>query len=62
MVENKSTAEFFSKIFKACGPITTPDIISPIMLGIFNRRNNIGANNMMARISEKISTGLCNGV
>ena len=57
IVENRSTAEFFSRILKPYGPIITPAIISPIIPGIFNLFSRIGDNRIINKISENISTG-----
>ena len=61
MVENRSTAEFFSRIFSPCGPIMTPEIIKPIIPGIFNFRSRIGESKIISRIKEKINTGFPSG-
>jgi hypothetical protein len=61
MVENKSTAEFFSRTLNPCGPIKTPAIINPIILGIFIFLSKIGDKRMIKRINENIKTGLPNG-
>lgn len=34
IVENKSTAEFLARMFNPCGPMITPEIISPMIPGI----------------------------
>jgi hypothetical protein len=57
MVENKSMAEFFSSIFRPCGPMITPEIIRPIIPGIFSFFNKIGESKMISRINEKIRIG-----
>ena len=44
-----------------CGPIITPEIISPIIAGIFNFRNTIGDNKMINKMVEKIKTGFFKG-
>jgi hypothetical protein len=61
MVENKSTALFFSRMFNPNGPIITPEIISPIIPGILSFCNKIGANRMISRINAKTNTGFENG-
>lgn len=62
IVENRSTAEFFSNKFKPCGPIITPEMINPIIPGILIRLSRIGESKIIKRISAKMSTGLLNGV
>lgn len=62
IVENKSTAEFLSKRFKPCGPMSTPDKMSPIIPGILMRRSRIGDSKMIKRTRENISTGFVSGV
>jgi len=62
MVENKSIAELFSKIFNPYGPTITPAMISPIIPGILTFFKRIGKIRMMKRINEKMSTGLLRGV
>jgi hypothetical protein len=61
MVENKSTAEFFAKIFNPFGPTIKPEIINPIMPGMFNFLSNNGENRMIESMRAKIKTGLLNG-
>ncbi|MNS30236.1 hypothetical protein D3C72_622610 [compost metagenome] len=61
IVENKSTAEFFAKIFNPCGPIITPEIISPIIPGILIFLSKIGESRIIKSINEKINTGLLKG-
>jgi len=61
MVENKSTAEFFARMFRPCGPMMTPEMINPMIPGMFNRFNKMGDSNMINRINEKIKTGFFNG-
>ena len=61
IVENKSTAEFFARILSPCGPMITPEIISPIIPGIFIFFSKIGDNRIMKSIKEKINTGLLSG-
>jgi hypothetical protein len=60
-VENNSTAEFFSRILNPCGPIITPEMISPIIPGIFSRFSRMGDNRIIKRIREKTNTGLVRG-
>jgi hypothetical protein len=61
MVENRSTAEFFSSRCKPCGPINTPDKINPIMPGILILRNKMGESKIINRIKVNTKTGLLNG-
>jgi hypothetical protein len=61
IVEKRSTAEFFSRILSPYGPIITPEIISPIILGIFNLLSRMGDNRMINRINENMSTGFPSG-
>ena len=61
MVEKRSIAEFFSKMPNPYGPIKTPEIIKPMIPGIFIFFNNIGDNKMISNTNENISTGLCSG-
>jgi hypothetical protein len=61
IVENKSTAEFFSNQFKPWGPIIIPEIINPIIPGTFIGRNRMGDNKMINNTKEKIRTGLVKG-
>ena len=61
IVEKRSTAEFFAKIFKPCGPIITPEIISPIIPGILIFLSKIGESRIIKSINEKINTGLLKG-
>ena len=61
MVEKSSTAEFFSKILRPCGPMMTPDMINPIIPGMFNLFNKMGESKIIKRISEKINTGFERG-
>ena len=61
IVEKRSTAEFFSRIFSPCGPIITPEIIKPIMPGIFNLLRRIGESRIISRIKENINTGFPSG-
>jgi hypothetical protein len=61
IVENSSMAEFFSRILSPNGPITTPEIINPIIPGIFNFLSRMGDNRIIKRIKENISTGFSNG-
>jgi hypothetical protein len=61
IVEKRSTAEFFSRRLKPKGPIRTPDIISPIIPGIFNLFNRIGERRMINKINENSRTGLVRG-
>jgi len=61
IVENKSTAEFFASMFKPGGPMITPDIISPIIPGIFSLLSKIGDSSMMNNTNEKTSTGFFSG-
>lgn len=44
-------------MLKPCGPMITPEIINPMIPGIFNLFNRIGANKIMNNISEKTNTG-----
>jgi len=60
-VENKSTAEFFARIFNPCGPMITPEMISPIIPGIFSFLSKMGDRRIINKIKEKISTGLIRG-
>jgi hypothetical protein len=62
IVENKSIALLFSKIFNPEGPIITPDIINPIIPGIFNFLRTIGESKIIERTSEKINIGLDKGI
>lgn len=39
----------------------TPEIISPIIPGIFNLRNKIGERSIISNISEKTKTGFFSG-
>jgi hypothetical protein len=61
MVEKRSTALFFSRKLKPKGPMITPEMISPIIPGILNFRNKIGAKSIINRINEKTRTGFDNG-
>jgi hypothetical protein len=61
MVENNSIAEFFARRFNPCGPTITPEIINPMMPGIFNFLINIGERRIIRSINEKTSTGLFKG-
>lgn len=61
MVENKSIAEFFSRMFNPFGPITTPEIIKPIMPGMFSRLKRIGEKSIINSIRENTSTGFVKG-
>jgi hypothetical protein len=60
-VEKRSTAEFLARIFRPCGPMMTPEIIRPIIPGIFNLFRSMGDNRIMNRIKEKTSTGFSRG-
>ncbi|MNT12365.1 hypothetical protein D3C86_1744480 [compost metagenome] len=60
-MENRSTAEFFSNQFNPCGPMTTPEIIKPIIPGTLIERNKIGDNKIINKTSAKMSTGLFKG-
>jgi hypothetical protein len=46
---------------KPFGPTITPEMIKPIIAGIFNFLRTIGDNKMMNKISEKIKTGFFKG-
>ena len=61
MVENKLMAEFFSSMFRPSGPMITPEMIKPIIPGIFSFFNTMGESRMINRISEKINIGFCKG-
>lgn len=61
IVENKSTALFFAKRLKPNGPITTPEMINPMIPGICSLRRNMGAKSIINKINEKIRTGFFNG-
>jgi len=61
IVENNSMALLFSKILKPKGPIITPEIINPIMPGMFILRKIIGAKSITKSISEKTKTGFVSG-
>jgi hypothetical protein len=49
-------------MFNPKGPMTAPEMISPMMLGMFSFRSNTGASRIMARINENISTGFWSGM
>jgi hypothetical protein len=57
MVEKSLTAEFCSRKLMPCGPIITPEIMSPIIPGILSFLNNMGESNIMKRTSENTNTG-----
>jgi hypothetical protein len=61
IVEKRSTALFFSNIFNPWGPIINPEIINPIIPGIFSLRKTIGARSIIKSINEKTRTGLFRG-
>jgi len=62
MGENKSTAEFLSRRFKACGPMITPDRMSPIIPGILIFLKRIGESRMINKIRVNMRTELVKGV
>jgi hypothetical protein len=45
----------------ACGPMITPEIISPMIAGIFNLRRRIGDKRIMNSIKENTRTGFLSG-
>ncbi len=61
MVENNSTAELLRMMFKAFGPMSTPEMIRPMMLGMFILLRITGASKMINKIIEKINTGFSSG-
>lgn len=61
MVENNSTAVFFSNIPRPKGPIITPDIISPTMDGIFNFFKRMGVIKIIMSTNENTNTGFESG-
>jgi len=61
MVENKSTAEFFSNQFNPCGPMIIPEMINPIIPGTLIGLRRMGESRIMKRTREKMSTGLVSG-
>ncbi len=61
IVENKSTAEFFANKFSPCGPMITPEMIKPIIPGMFIFLSKIGDSKIMKSIREKINIGLLSG-
>jgi hypothetical protein len=61
MVEKSSTAELFSRRFRPCGPMATPERMRPTVPGIFIFLRRIGESSMINRTSEKTRTGLVNG-
>ncbi len=62
IVEKSVIADVFSIMFRACGPITTPEIIKPIMAGTFSLRKKIGENSITNSSTVKTKTGLPKGV
>jgi hypothetical protein len=61
IVEKRSTAELRARIFKPYGPITTPDIIKPIIPGIFSFLSRMGDSKIINNINEKIRIGFASG-
>jgi hypothetical protein len=61
LIDPSDSIVFIPIIPNACGPIITPEIIKPMMDGIFILRNKIGERRMIKSKIENKSTGFFNG-